>query len=318
MVAYPASLFLVIPLVSTTFASVHRMLGQLPLESLGWLLVDEAGQALPQAAVGALLRTKRAVVVGDPIQIPPVVTLPDSLVQSICRRFGVDPDEYSAPAASVQTLADAASQYTTEFPTRDGSRSVGVPLLVHRRCSDPMFKISNTIAYAGLMVSAKTPRHSRVRDVLGPAAWIDVSSSAEDKWCEQEGQIVLDFLCRLRQAQVLPELYIISPFVIVADRLRQMLRASSILEGWIEQKDEEWIYERVGTVHTVQGREAEAVIVVLGAPAPTQTGARNWAGWPPNLLNVAVTRAQEALYVIGNRQLWREAGCFADLDKALP
>jgi superfamily I DNA and/or RNA helicase len=36
------------------------------------------------------------------------------------------------------------------------------------------------------------------------------------------------------------------------------------------------------------------------------------------LLNVAVTRAKEAIYVIGNRQLWREAGLFRELDKRLP
>jgi hypothetical protein len=143
-----ASLFLVVPLVSTTFAAVNRMLGKLPLESLGWLLVDEAGQALPQAAVGALLRTRRAVIVGDPVQIEPVVVLPDTMTHAICRRFGVDPACYAAPLASVQTLADAASAYTSEFQTQVGSRSVGVPLLVHRRCSDPMFGISNAIAYS--------------------------------------------------------------------------------------------------------------------------------------------------------------------------
>jgi len=89
------------------------------------------------------------VIVGDPVQIEPVVTLPGTLTQNICRRFGVDPDLYNAPEASAQTLADSATAYFAEFETRSGSRSVGVPLLVHRRCEEPMFGISNAIAYQG-------------------------------------------------------------------------------------------------------------------------------------------------------------------------
>ena len=313
-----ASLFLVVPLISTTFASVNRMLGKLPLESLGWLLVDEAGQALPQAAVGALLRTRRAVIVGDPVQIEPVVVLPKMLTEAMCRRFGVDPDQYAAPSASVQTLADAASTYTTEFPTRLSSRSVGVPLLVHRRCSEPMFGISNAVAYSGMMVSAKLPKPSPIRDVLGPSRWIHVEGSGEDKWCQEEGDEVLRLLLQIAAVHVLPELYIITPFVIVADRLRQIVRDSGVLNGWVEEDPWRWTNERIGTVHTVQGREAEAVILALGAPYPAQTGARGWAGGRPNLLNVAVTRAKEVIYVIGNRELWREAGVFRDLDKRLP
>jgi superfamily I DNA and/or RNA helicase len=313
-----ASLFLVVPLISTTFASVNRMLGKLPPESLGWLFVDEAGQALPQAAVGALLRTRRAVIVGDPVQIEPVVVLPDTLTHAICRRFGVDPNHYAAPSASAQTLADSASSYTSEFQTHVGSRSVGVPLLVHRRCSEPMFSVSNTIAYSGLMVSAKLSKPSAIRDVLGPSAWIHVEGSVEDKWCQEEGDEVLRMLRQLKQTGAKPDLYVITPFVIVADRLRQAIRESDVLRGWVSEDEWHWINERIGTVHTAQGREAEAVILVLGAPHPGQTGARSWAGRRPNLLNVAVTRAKEAVYVIGNRQLWREAGFFRELDRRLP
>jgi len=313
-----ASLFLVVPLISTTFASVNRMLGKLPPESLGWLFVDEAGQALPQAAVGALLRTRRAVIVGDPVQIEPVVALPDTLTQAVCRRCGVDPDHYSAPSASVQALADFASSYTTEFQTHVGSRNVGVPLLVHRRCSEPMFSISNTIAYSGLMVSAKLSKPSAIRDVLGPSAWIHVDGSGEGKWCREEGDEVLRMLHQLKQMGVKPDLYVITPFVIVADRLRQTIRESGVLRGWVSDDEWHWINERIGTVHTAQGRESEAVILVLGAPHPTQTGARGWAGGRPNLLNVAVTRAKETIYVVGNRRLWREAGLFRELDRRLP
>jgi hypothetical protein len=312
-----SSLSLVVPLLSTTFASTARMLGALPPNSLGWLLVDEAGQALPQAAVGALMRTRRAVVVGDPMQIEPVVVLPETLTTAICQHSGVDPDRFNAPLASVQTLADAATPYCAEFESRQGCRTVGVPLLVHRRCAEPMFSISNAIAYERLMVSAKAQTPSRIREVLGPSAWFDVQGLAQGKWCHEEGEFTLDLLRRLAKADLVPDLHIITPFRMVADNLRRLVKNEGFLKGWTDAPWK-WVNERIGTVHKVQGREAEAVILVLGAPEPGQRGARGWAGGRANLLNVAVTRAKEQLYVIGNRRLWREAGLFSELDACLP
>jgi superfamily I DNA/RNA helicase len=180
-----------------------------------------------------------------------------------------------------------------------------------------MFGVSNQIAYSGLMVSVKPPKKSEIRDVLGPSRWIHVEGSGEDKWCREEGIEVLHLLRQMALAPVKPDIYIITPFVIVANYLRQSVRESGVLKGWVSEDDWRWTSERIGTVHTVQGREAEAVILVLGAPYPAQTGARGWAGGRPNLLNVAITRAKEVIYVIGNRQLWREAGYFRELDKRI-
>ncbi len=313
-----SSLFLVTPVISTTFASVSRMLGALPSKSLGWLLIDEAGQALPQAAVGGLMRAQKAVVVGDPIQVEPVVTLPESLTGAICKAFDVDPDRYNAPAASAQTLADRATPFASEFETREGSRRVGAPLLVHRRCAEPMFGISNAVAYNGLMVQAKRPRPSAIADLLGPSRWLHIESTGEEKWSPREGEIVVDLLKALQALETAPDVYIVTPFVTVQDHLRALVLRSRVLERWPQLNAQKWVYDRIGTVHTVQGREAEAVIFVLGAPEPAQRGARGWAGGTPNLLNVAVSRAQEALYVVGNRDLWREAGVFSQLHNRLP
>lgn len=117
-------------------------------------MLDESGQATPQAAVGAILRANRVIVVGDPLQIEPVVTLPQPLVQGICAHFGVTATEDAAPFVSAQVFADRASPFGASYQTREGSRQVGLPLLVHRRCADPMFSISNQVAYANLMVHA--------------------------------------------------------------------------------------------------------------------------------------------------------------------
>lgn len=311
-----SSFFLVVPVISTTFASVNRMFSRLAPESLGWLLVDEAGQAVPQAAVGAMLRTKRAVVVGDPLQIEPVVTLPNSLTEEVCAFFGVDPLKYNAPEASVQTVADAASLFCARFPIGSGHRDVGAPLLVHRRCDSPMFDISNEIAYSNLMVQAKKPTPEN--PILGPSAWIDVQGKpGPDKWCADEAAVMIEMLYDLRDGGADADLYVVTPFVIVQDNLRQEIIRSRVLDGWVDNPNA-WAWEHVGTVHTVQGREAGIVFFVLGAQMSSQNGARAWAGGRPNLLNVAVTRAKASLYVIGNRQLWKSAGVFAVLDRYLP
>lgn len=251
------------------------------------------------------------------MQIEPVVTLPDRLTNAICDHFFFDHGIFNAPIASTQTLSDSATGYFGSFETASGSREVGVPLLVHRRCAEPMFSISNAIAYEDFMVQAKIAKPSPIKSTLGPSRWINVVGRAEEKWCPQEGAILVAQLGHLRASDCHPDLYIVTPFVVVQDRVRELLAGSGILQGWVENPSQ-WIRERVGTVHTVQGREAQAVFFVLGAPDQAQRGARSWAGGRPNLLNVAVTRAQEVVYVIGNRDLWKTAGVFGMLDRYLP
>lgn len=304
------SLFLVTPVISTTFASVGRMLKDIPQETIGWLLVDEAGQVKPQDAVGAIFRAKRVMPVGDPLQVEPIETLPLPLVESVAKFLGVEPFRWMAPYASVQTLADHANRFGATIRRDDGEVRIGAPLVVHRRCDNPMFSISNKLAYAGMMVHATQSGLSSTDEVLGPSRWFDIVGSAQDKWCPEEGEHMLSMiLTALDHLEDAPDIYVISPFKIVAQNAFRMLnRQSAAFKAKGIAKPYKWLESRVGTVHTFQGKEADTVILLLGAPAKDQNGARNWATSQANLLNVAVSRAKRNLYVVGNKSLWGNSG----------
>lgn len=312
------SLFLVIPVVSTTFASTSRLFGKLGAEQLGWLLIDEAGQATPQAAIGAIWRAKRVIFIGDPLQIEPVVTIPPKLINTIFSQFGVSTDEWAAPLVSAQSLADRVSWFGTSICNADGDIWVGSPLRVHRRCEQPMFSISNYIAYNGLMVYGTPKGTSAIGDILGPSAWINVEGSAVGKWSEDEGKIIIKLLEQLFATGIKePDIFFITPFRIVSYKLREMIRNNRQISKQLPQKAWEWVNERVGTIHTFQGKEADTVVLVLGAPLESSAGARRWAGGSPNLLNVAVTRAKRRLYVVGNYRAWKNEGSFGVLARTL-
>ena len=110
-----ATLFMVVPVLSTTFASLSSpsLFRNMPLCSIGWVFIDEAGQAAPHQAVGAIFRAKRVVVLGDPMQLPPIVTIPKELTNLILDKHQVPSSLFSVNQYSVQTIADRNSTIGT-------------------------------------------------------------------------------------------------------------------------------------------------------------------------------------------------------------
>ncbi len=303
--------FLITPVISTAFASVGRMFKKLPQDTIGWLLIDEAGQATPQAAVGAICRARRVMSVGDPLQIEPVFPLPSTLVEGISKYIGVEPYHWMAPDASVQTLSDNANTYGTTIPRDLSEIRIGAPLLVHRRCENPMFKISNLMAYNGLMVHETISDESNLTKLMGgQTGWLHVNGSAQEKWSPEEGEQVAEILLNAFEsfgAEI--DIFVISPFRMVADHMSQRIKKEKYhLEKCGIDDPDQWIKDNIGTVHTFQGKEAQGVILLLGAPSPAQNGARSWATSNVNLLNVAVSRAKQNFYVVGNEKLWSDLG----------
>lgn len=326
------SLFMVVPIVSTTFASLGRQFRDLEASTLGWLFIDEAGQAVPQAAVGALWRSKRAVVVGDPLQIEPVFTVPFELINALAKASKVPDDAKVLPHKySVQTLADEANRYGTKIrnSSGDGDTWIGSPLRVHRRCYLPMFDLANSIAYSGKMVFG-FDNFTIPPDTLdlGRSSWVHIVGAVKNKQVVPDQiQLVVNALTELYVALgKLPSLYIISPFRQIKLALTNAILNSNswkIIESPTVKsiplaRLREWCKSHVGTVHTFQGKQQSIVWMVLGCDQSTD-GAVSWASNKPNILNVAMTRAEHRFFIFGDSEIWNCKRFFVELnEESLP
>lgn len=307
--------WLVIPVVSSTFASIQRMFGNLGPGSIPWLFIDEAGQAVPQAAAGALWRCKRAVVVGDPFQIEPVVTTHDAIIKELGNHFDLKWEQMDS-TLSVQRMADRVNRYGWTM----NDDWVGSPLRVHRRCTDPMFSIANEIAYAGMMYNS-TPSAST--KLLMETAFVDVRGNVEAgcrHYVTAQGEVIRKMILdEIDRQQALPDLFVISPFSEIPSKLRSELEkplkaaVANLPQQMNDKKVNDWLDTHIGTVHTFQGKQTEGVILCLGLDS-TKEGAAQWAASKPNLLNVALTRAKLRFVAVGDGQIWLGKPYFRELE----
>ena len=309
-------LFLFVPVISTTLASVERFLDNIPKDEIGYLILDEAGQATPGSVLGAIYRSKKSIILGDPLQIEPVVNIPKELYKILDSKNQL-PNLYHINTLSAQIIADLQNDYGE---IRSNNNWIGCPLLIHRRCQNPMFSISNDIAYDGKMFS-KTKKSDKKRLIFKESCWLDIGGSEiskENHYVEKQGKKVIEFVeAGINIQEDLPKLYIITPFKTVAEEMKKKLEHELNSKYHFYKKDiKEWVVTHCGTIHTFQGKETDEVILLLGCSSESN-GAIRWAGQTPNILNVAVTRAKYRIVIIGDVRLWKDIPYFSTAYKYL-
>lgn len=310
--------FLVIPVVSSTFASIQTMFKDLGKEDIPWLFIDEAGQAIPQAAAGSIWRSKRVGVVGDPFQIEPVVTIPNAITDNISNYFDLGKDNISSEL-SVQSIADRINPLGSYLTINSKEEWIGIPLRVHRRCISPMFEISNNIAYDNTMYcSTANPKSINVNF---KTSFIHCKGIVEGRhFVQEQAERIKNILIdEINFSKNLPDVFVITPFSQISYSLNSFLFKHLINE--VKRYKEidsnemgEWLKSHIGTVHTFQGKQAEGVILCLGLDETTK-GAANWASQKPNLLNVALTRAKYRFIAVGDKEIWLKQAYFNQLNK---
>jgi hypothetical protein len=329
-------LFLFFPVLSTSLSSAENQFQLMQKsESFGLVMFDEAGQAVNYHVTGLLQRSRQAIFVGDPIQLEPVVSIPHSVDMTIAEDFlplsrndeqfkwG---DQYLITRNSAQEVADRASRFFAQI----GNRSVGIPLLVHRRCTEPMFSIANKIAYDNKMVNASSPLRSKAI----PSGWIniaetDIEIGKSGYSNEKEARAAIEVVKHLAQnnpVMLKNDIYIITPFTLMQRELKRQwksLAKERSNHDWMalvcagELSDEEFqrfADNNIGTVHAFQGKEASTVILCCAASkVRKKTGGISWVNSKPNLINVAVTRAKHHLFVLGNAADWSSGTISSEL-----
>lgn len=306
------TVFLLTPVLSTTFASAGNMLSSIrqPGE-IGCLIIDEAGQAAPQMALGSLFRCRRAIVVGDPKQVEPVVTDELDLIKRVIQNDYTG--YYQSKTHSVQGFADRLNTVGTTYVEGEQETWVGCPLVVHRRCISPMFELSNALSYNQMMKqqTALPGPEKEAGFCRRSSGWINVSGSengraGKDHFVEAQGRKAWKLIQKSFQlTEEMPSLFVITPFTTVRDGMKKMICSQP--EFMEDKRFAEWVEKNIGTVHTFQGKEADQVIFLLGCDKNSLPAVR-WVN--ANIVNVAATRAKYRLYVIGDYTVWQHSALF--------
>ena len=257
-------------------------------------------------AVGAMFRCRKAIIVGDPKQIEPVVTAETDMIKQLITAEILA--GYKDKKISVQAFADYINPYGTYLGKDEEKEWVGCPLVVHRRCIDPMYTISNVLSYDGTMKQqTAAPKADRAKTfILDKSCWIDVAgaenSGKKDHFVKAQGELVLKLLERKfeRDSCDIPRLFIITPFTSVKEGMLEMIKKSELYGK--EPRVRKWLNAKnIGTVHTFQGQGTDEVIFLLGCDSKSM-GAVNWVN--NNIVNVAATRAKFRFYMIGDKSVW--------------
>ncbi|WP_306674382.1 DEAD/DEAH box helicase, partial [Escherichia coli] len=142
------------------------------------LIVDEAGQVLPEVAAASFALAKKALVIGDTEQIPPIWNiapaidvgnmlaekiLSGSTQEEITEKYTAIADlGKSAASGSVMKIAQFASRYQY-----DPELARGMYLYEHRRCFDNIIGYCNTLCYHGKLLPKRGREESNLMPAMG-------------------------------------------------------------------------------------------------------------------------------------------------------
>ncbi len=269
--------------------------GKVPFERgfFDLLIVDEASQCDIASVLPLLFRAKRAVVIGDPMQLTHIAGLTPEKDQRLQTKHHI-PESYAAwnyAVNSVFNLAVTIAEGGALTMLRD-----------HYRSHADIIEFSNEFFYKGrLRVATSYGRLNVPMPDESAVFWTDVvgrvirpaNGGAVN---EVEARSVVKAIESLIAGGYKGTIGAVTPFRAQANLIRRMILENPGLTDALLKAE-----FLVDTVHRFQGDEKDVMFFSPVASEGVTKGAISFLRSNGNLFNVAITRARALLHVVGDR-----------------
>lgn len=279
------------------------------------LIVDEAGQVLPEVAAASFALAKKALVIGDTEQIAPIwnsvpsIDIGNMLEQNILQGSTQEAlmEAYASVCDSGKSAASGSVMKIAQFSSHyhyDQDLARGMYLYEHRRCFDNIIGYCNSLCYHGKL----QPKRGIENETLFPAMGylhIDgkgMQANSGSRYNSLEAETIAAWLAVHKEK--IEEHYdkpihkvigVVTPFSAQVNTIKAALRHVEINCSGDEHS------LTVGTVHSLQGAERA---IILFSPVYSKHEDGSFIDNDTSMLNVAVSRAKDSFLVFGDMDLF--------------
>lgn len=281
---------------TTATCSMSAQSRDLADDPYDWVIIDEAGRATPLELLVPMVQGRRIVLIGDQRQLPPL--LEDEVIAALERE--------QTPLVDLEQ-ATLFGEIYKNLP-RECSERLAVQYRMHENIGQLVSRLfyrphGETLRshFTGARATERAPTYGVLHNA--PVTFIDTEDSpgATPYENREERQVVLALLTAFSDSPSVRSLSaplligVICAYARQRDRLLEdydRLRASSA-SHW----DDLPLQVEIKTIDAVQGREYPVTIVCL-----VRRDGRPGFLTAPNRINVALSRAQRQLIVLGTKE----------------
>lgn len=252
------------------------------------VVIDEASQCTLTNLLPLMYRAKRLVVLGDENQLPAIPNIQRAEEQVLARKFEIE--EYLPIIGHAEN-----NVYSATSETLPRKRADVVMLVEHFRSHPQIIGFSNRHIYGQRLVMKKGPEATKQLPFGGGVHRVSVRGQAVRgergrSWANQEeGRAVLEQLTSIKAQAPHLSIGVVTPFAAQKEWLREQVQQMGLASEVL-----------VDTAYGFQGDERDVIIFSAVVAKGITASACRWVESPPNLVNVALTRAREALFVVAD------------------